>query len=178
MSRRVLWVSVEFPKSGFTKFRGFGAFYYTWPRGSMGVQRYGVYPAECGEQLGRDSQKNGSSKSLVLKSFWVERTFWDSALLVSLTIEFGIRLYFFTPPTSLPPNTFPRKTDKTCWSAANGGVTNGGLRGVWPPVPEIGRNRPFFCLFRPFPEGPETRAPENSKENHQKGKDLVCLPNP
>ena len=42
------------------------------------------------------------------------------------------------------------------WSAANGGVTNGGLRGVWPPFPEIGRNRPFspfFCLFRPFPEG-------------------------
>ena len=42
------------------------------------------------------------------------------------------------------------------WSAASGGVTNGGLRGVWPPVLEIGRNRPFspfFCLFRPFPEG-------------------------
>ena len=42
------------------------------------------------------------------------------------------------------------------WAAANGGVTNGGLRGVWPPFPEIGRNRPFspfFCLFRPFPEG-------------------------
>ena len=36
-----------------------------------------------------------------------------------------------------------------------GGVTNGGLRGVWPPFPEIGRNRPFspfFCLCRPFPE--------------------------
>ena len=42
------------------------------------------------------------------------------------------------------------------WAAANGGVTNGGLRGVWPPFPEIGWNRPFppfFCLFRPFPEG-------------------------
>ena len=41
-------------------------------------------------------------------------------------------------------------------AAANGGVTNGGLRGAWPPFPEIGRNRPFslfFCLFRPFPEG-------------------------
>ena len=45
------------------------------------------------------------------------------------------------------------------WSAANGVVTNGGLRGVWPPVLEIGRNRPFspfFCLFRPFPEGPKS----------------------
>ena len=42
------------------------------------------------------------------------------------------------------------------WAAANGGVTNGGLRGVWPPFLEIGRNRPFspfFCLFRPFLEG-------------------------
>ena len=42
------------------------------------------------------------------------------------------------------------------WAAANGGVTNGGLRGVWPPSLEIGRNRPkspFFCLFRPFPAG-------------------------
>ena len=42
------------------------------------------------------------------------------------------------------------------WAAANGGVANGGLRGVWPPFLEIGRNRPFspfFCLFRPFPEG-------------------------
>ena len=41
----------------------------------------------------------------------------------------------------------------TLWAAANGGVTNGGLRG------EIGRNRPFspfFCLFRPFPEGPNS----------------------
>ena len=44
------------------------------------------------------------------------------------------------------------------WAAANGGVTNGGLRGVWPPFPKIGRNRPFsafFCLFCPFPEGLE-----------------------
>ena len=44
----------------------------------------------------------------------------------------------------------------TYWAAANGGVTDGGLRGVWPPFQEIGRNRPFspfFCLFRSFPEG-------------------------
>ena len=42
------------------------------------------------------------------------------------------------------------------WAAANGGVTNGGLRGVWPPFLEIGRNRPFspfFCLFSPFSGG-------------------------
>ena len=44
------------------------------------------------------------------------------------------------------------------WGAANGVVTNGGLRGVCPPFLEIGRNRPFspvFCLFRPFPEAPD-----------------------
>ena len=42
------------------------------------------------------------------------------------------------------------------WDAANGGVTNGGLRGVWPPFLGIGPFRPFspfFCLFCPFPEG-------------------------
>ena len=36
------------------------------------------------------------------------------------------------------------------------GCNKWGLRGVWPPVLEIRRNRPFspfFCLFRPFPEG-------------------------
>ena len=47
------------------------------------------------------------------------------------------------------------------WAATNGGVTNGGLRGVCPPFPKIGRNRtfsPFFCLFRPFPEGLENTS--------------------
>ena len=51
------------------------------------------------------------------------------------------------------PDTFLQRGR---WAAANGGVTNGGLRGVWPPFLEIGRNRPFspfFCLFRPFPGG-------------------------
>ena len=51
------------------------------------------------------------------------------------------------------------------WAAANGGVTNGGLRGVWL---EISRNRPkspFFCLFRPFPEGPKsTREIQKTEE--------------
>ena len=47
-----------------------------------------------------------------------------------------------------------------CWAAANGGVTDGGLRGVWPPFLEVGLLRPFsafFCLFCPFPEGPKSR---------------------
>ena len=41
----------------------------------------------------------------------------------------------------------------------------GGLRGVWSPFPEIGRNRPFspfFCLFRLFPEG--QTAPGKSRK--------------
>ena len=59
-----------------------------------------MYPAECGEQLGRDPNKIGSSKSLVLKSFGVERTFWDSSLLVSLTLWDTPAL--FTPPLPLP----------------------------------------------------------------------------
>ena len=55
------------------------------------------------------------------------------------------------------------------WAAANGGVTNGGLRGAWPLFLEIGRNRPFspfFCLFRPFPEGVKStwQIPKKTEE--------------
>ena len=58
------------------------------------------------------------------------------------------------------------KLDWTYWAAANGRVTNGGLRGLPPPFLGIGRNRPFspvFCLFRPFPEAPDNtwESPEN-----------------
>ena len=35
-----------------------------------------MYPAECGEQLGRDPSNIGSSKSLVLKSFSREGTLY------------------------------------------------------------------------------------------------------
>ena len=42
-----------------------------------------------------------------------------------------------TPENAVHPN----------WAAANGGVTNGGLRSVWPPFLEIGRNRPFSPFF-------------------------------
>ena len=56
------------------------------------------------------------------------------------------------------------------WAAANGGVTNGGLRGVWPPFLEIGRNRPFspfFCLLRPFPDG--TKSTWEIQKTEEKG---------
>ena len=59
-----------------------------------------MYPTECGEQLGTDPSKIGSSKSLVLKSFSGEGTLWDSSLPVSLTLWDTPAL--FTPPLPLP----------------------------------------------------------------------------
>ena len=56
------------------------------------------------------------------------------------------------------------------WGLNWGPVTNGGLRGVWPPFLEIGRNRPFspfFCLFRPFPEG--TKSTWEIQKTEEKG---------
>ena len=72
-----------------------------WPRGSTGVQRYGRIPWSAANNLGEIPKKSGSSKSLVLKSFWVERTFGDSSLLVSLTLWDTPVL--FTPPLPLRP---------------------------------------------------------------------------
>ena len=65
----------------------------------------------------------------------------------------------------------PKKSDLVnfLWAAANGGVTNGGLRGVWPPFLEIGRIglfRPFsafFALFRRV-----QRAPGKSRKRRKK----------
>ena len=68
--------------------------------GKYGCTEVWVYPAECGEQLGTDPSKIGSSKSLVLKSFSGEGTLWDSSLPVSLTLWDTPAL--FTPPLPLP----------------------------------------------------------------------------
>ena len=66
---------------------------------------------------------------------------------------------------------------KNSWAAANGGVTNGGLRGVWLPFLEIGRTRPFsaFCaLFRRV-----RKAPGKSRKRRKKALILrypqICL---
>ena len=65
----------------------------------------------------------------------------------------------------------------TTWAAANGGVTNGGLRGVWPPFLEIGRNRPFPALFALFRR--VRRAPGKSRKRRKKAFFLrypqICL---
>ena len=46
-----------------------------------------VYPAECGEQLGKEiPKKKGAPNPLFLKSFSEERTLWDSSLPVILTL--------------------------------------------------------------------------------------------
>ena len=70
-----------------------------------------------------------------------------------------------TPPSRKPPIRFSQSLGppdpgppKSCERSPKSPKSsqNWGLRGVWPPFPEIGRNRPFspfFCLFRPFPEG-------------------------
>ena len=74
--------------------------------GKYGCTEVRVYPAECGEQLGTDLSKVGSSKSLVLKSFPGEGTLWDSSLPVSLTLWDTPAL--FTPPLLLP-QSLPEK---------------------------------------------------------------------
>ena len=39
------------------------------------------------------------------------------------------------------------------WAAANGGVTNGGLKGCLAALPGNRPKSAKFCLLRPFPEG-------------------------
>ena len=70
--------------------------------GKHGCTEARVYPAECGEQLGRDPSEIGSSKSLVLKRFWGEGTLWDSSLPVSITL-------WDTPALLRPPFSSPNQ---------------------------------------------------------------------
>ena len=72
---------------------------YRYWASQVGQGEVQMYPTECGEQLGTDPSKIGSSKSLVLKSFSGEGTLWDSSLPVSLTLWDTPAL--FTPPLPL-----------------------------------------------------------------------------
>ena len=65
-----------------------------------------MYPAECGQQLGKDPSKN--------KTFSGERTVWDSSLLVSLTLWDAPVLC--TPP--LPFSQFCRNGDPNALALA------------------------------------------------------------
>ena len=72
-------------------------------QGPLGKVR--VYPTECGEQLGRDLSKSGSSKSLALQSFSGEGTLWDSSLPVALTFwDTPCTLYAPTSPLLIEPS--------------------------------------------------------------------------
>ena len=130
--------------------------------GKYGCTEVRVYPVECGEKLGRDPQKFGSSKSLVLKSSWAERTFWDSSLLVSLTL--WDTLYFlhphfpspkFSPPKQYSRNSFPTVSSKKANFLCFVSIACNCLENVHPPpqglvVPVAGLSRwqrPYFNGF-------------------------------
>ena len=68
--------------------------------GKYGCTEVRVYHAECIQQLGRDPSKIGSSKSLVLKSFfWTGNTL---GLLPLVSLTFWDTPGLFAPPLSLP----------------------------------------------------------------------------
>ena len=79
--------------------------------GKYGCTEVRVYPAECGEQLGTDPSKIGSSKSLVLKSFF----FWGGNTLglipASLPHTLGYACTFYAP-TSPPPKKRGSRDDR------------------------------------------------------------------
>ena len=68
--------------------------------GKYGCREVRVYPTECGEQLGRDPSKNGSSKPLVSKGvFWGGNTL---GLVPSCR-----------PPTSPPPSNMSQEPSRS-----------------------------------------------------------------
>ena len=111
-----------------------------WQRG--GCRKVRVHPAECGEQLGRNPSKNGSSKSLVLKSFSGEGTLWDSSLPVALTLWDTLPLC--TLP--LPLSQKKKRAEKRIRPAQQswGKITENA------PIPGWRR---FFCSFPHSPGG-------------------------
>ena len=64
--------------------------------GKHGCREVRVYPTECGEQLGKDPSKNGSSKSLLLK-----REHFGTRPFLSPSLS-GIRLNFVRPHFPCP----------------------------------------------------------------------------
>ena len=115
-----------------------------------------MYPAECGEQLGRVPSKIGSSKSLVLKSFSGEGTLWDSSLPVSLTL-------WDTPALSTPPLPLPQQKEgrKVWYVLRNPGKSNLFLGRISrdfgrdiPGAPEKFEKTKFVFNSRPLCLGP------------------------
>ena len=123
-----------------------------------------VYPAECSEQLGRDPNKIGSSKSLVLKSFGVERTFWELSLPVSLTLwdtpallrphfpsPKGCHLHLRQPNQCQESSRKPRSYNRK-WHSTRPGVLPDHSRGrIWKPWKNKEKCvlvKPFLCLLK------------------------------
>ena len=91
-----------------------GIFFLSAPEendGELATGKYGctevrVHPAECGEQLGTDPSKIGSSKSLVLKSFLGREHF--GTLPCQSPSRFGIRLHFLRPHFPSPKRSIEK----------------------------------------------------------------------
>ena len=82
-------------------------------KGKYGCTEVRVYPAECGEQLGRDPSKTGSSKSPVSRVFLGREHFGTRPC--QSPSRFGIRLHFkFYAPTS-PPPTIGQEAPSLLW---------------------------------------------------------------
>ena len=86
-------------------------------KGKYRCRKVRVYPAECGEQLGRDPSKNGSSKSLVFK---------ESVGLVpsshphSLGYACTLCAPHFPSPKENAPSQVPKTTRKALFGAVSG----------------------------------------------------------
>ena len=110
--------------------------------------------------LSSHSQQAGGAAGWwrVSRHFWVPKT--DRATGgIAATVTPVALLCATKLPGVLSFELAKRKRKMTNWAAANGGATNGDLRGVWPPLLEIGRNRPFspfVCLCSSFPDGPKS----------------------
>ena len=80
----------------------FGEKFGTKIRMKYGCRKVRVYPTECGQQVGRDSLKNGSSKSLVLKTLFIGgNTLGLVPSNLPHTLGYACTLY---APTSPHPN--------------------------------------------------------------------------
>ena len=70
--------------------------YFSWPRGSTGVQRYGCIPRSAANNLGEIPQKLGAPNPLFRRVFFLGRERFGTRPCQSPS-HFGIRLYFLRP---------------------------------------------------------------------------------
>ena len=107
-----------------------------------------------------------------LTNFWPEKEKITSRDGCFLPMNVLFRLFRFLGNSTILFKIMTFKLKNNYWAAANGGVTNGGLRGVWPPVleiwAEIGLFRSVLLPFSsPFPEGPEEHLENPAKRSEK-----------